>query len=506
MIAVVKKGEDNSNGKLHNNFYKGDNILSKPTIEHPKVFISYAWGSEEYQAKVLSFATDLVNDGIDVQFDKWSLKEGNDTYAFMEQSVADESITNVLILLDEQYEMKANSRSGGVGTETQIISPEIYNKAKQEKFIPVLFERGTNGEVHKPAYLKGLLHFDLSISDQYDDEYQRLVKRLYGIEVYQKPELGNKPSWLDTTSAVNTKTRSTYSVLKTNLPDRIQIEHFISFLSQMKEKIIRFMIDENLSGVDLDKYISAYANTRTIRDEFLQLMKYVSYIKDGEQYVCNMFEETRNILNRENGLLKEIKLTLLHELFIYTIAIYYKNHNYGGLSYTLGKTYFIDDYSENHANNFNIFYFNNQNMNNAVSKRDNKKYYSGTAQFWIENINTEACSKNEFVFADLLCFNYAVFGKDYHHDWYWFPITYVYGGHENTMMRTFAIKLKSLECLSKASQIFGYNDVQALSAKIAEIEEKNKTGKLREYRYSNAFESAPILCYYIKSIDLGTLK
>lgn len=235
-------------------------------------------------------------------------------------------------------------------------------------------------------------------------------------------------------------------------------------------------------------------------------MKYVTYIKNGEQYVSNMLEETWNTINRENGLLKEIKFTLLHELFIYVIAIYYKNQNYDGLAYTLGKTYFTDEYSGNYAKNFNIFYFHNQNMDNAMSKRDDKKYYSGTAQFWIENIDTEACSKNEFVFADLLCFNYAVFGKDYHHDWYWFPLTYVYGGHENAIMRTFAVKLKSLEYLSKASRIFGYSEVQALSKKIAEIEEKSKTGGFREYRYSSAFENAPILCYYIKSIDLGTLK
>lgn len=44
-------------------------------IEHPKVFISYAWGSEDYKIKVLSFATDLMNDGIEVILDQWSLKE-----------------------------------------------------------------------------------------------------------------------------------------------------------------------------------------------------------------------------------------------------------------------------------------------------------------------------------------------------------------------------------------------------------------------------------------------
>ena len=54
----------------------------KPTIEKPKVFISYAWGSQEYQDRVLALARDLQSDGIDGLLDKWSLKEGNDTYAY----------------------------------------------------------------------------------------------------------------------------------------------------------------------------------------------------------------------------------------------------------------------------------------------------------------------------------------------------------------------------------------------------------------------------------------
>ena len=76
-------------------------------IENPKVFISYAWGSDEYQTKVLSFATSLVEDGIDVVLDKWNLSEGNDTNAFMEKCATDQSITNVLMLLDPIYAEKS---------------------------------------------------------------------------------------------------------------------------------------------------------------------------------------------------------------------------------------------------------------------------------------------------------------------------------------------------------------------------------------------------------------
>ena len=117
----------------------------KRTIENPKVFISYAWGSKEHDEKVLAFASGLVSNGIDVVLDKWDMTEGNDTYAFMERSVTDPTITNVLMLIDPVYAKKADAHTGGVGTETQIISTQVYQKVDQNKFIPVVFERGEAG-------------------------------------------------------------------------------------------------------------------------------------------------------------------------------------------------------------------------------------------------------------------------------------------------------------------------------------------------------------------------
>ena len=72
-------------------------------IDNPKVFISYAWGSQDYQEKVLAFATALMNDGIDVLYDKWEINAGNDMNNFMESSVKESSVTYLVILLDEHY-------------------------------------------------------------------------------------------------------------------------------------------------------------------------------------------------------------------------------------------------------------------------------------------------------------------------------------------------------------------------------------------------------------------
>lgn len=91
-------------------------------IEQPKVFISYAWTSNEYTNRVDDFANRLISDGIDVLFDKFEMTPGKELIDFMEKSVKEPSVTNVLILLNPHYKQEADSREGGVGTETQIIS------------------------------------------------------------------------------------------------------------------------------------------------------------------------------------------------------------------------------------------------------------------------------------------------------------------------------------------------------------------------------------------------
>jgi hypothetical protein len=60
----------------------------------------------------------------------------------------------VLVICDKGYAEKANERRGGVGTETQIISAEVYSRANQEKFIPIIAERGENGESYFPTFMK----------------------------------------------------------------------------------------------------------------------------------------------------------------------------------------------------------------------------------------------------------------------------------------------------------------------------------------------------------------
>ena len=163
--------------------------------DHPKVFISYSWTSEAYKDRVLKLAERLVNDGVDVIFDRWDLRPGQDMYAFMEQSIRDAE--KVLILCEEGYAQKADNRTGGVGTETQIITPDVYGKHRQEKFIPIVME------IPKavPSYLKS--RYALYITKDEETEYRTLCRTIFGVSERKKPSLGKRPMWLEAEPSAN---------------------------------------------------------------------------------------------------------------------------------------------------------------------------------------------------------------------------------------------------------------------------------------------------------------
>lgn len=474
----------------------------KPTIEKPKVFISYAWGTQEYQDRVIALSRDLVSDGIDVLLDKWSLKEGHDTYAYMEQSVTNNDVTNVLILLDPIYAQKADDRTGGVGTETQIISPEIYNNVTQEKFLPVVMERDENGGIPKPAYLRGLLHFDLSNPEQYDAEYQRLVKRLYGIEIIAKPSVGKMPRWVTEDSVIASSTRTAISALKkNNSPTERRID-YIQQLNTLRNKIKVF-------DSTTDDALELYDEIKPYRDEYLHLLEASPYINDSHILVGDFIQELYYDINTTNDSIscKDTKQLLLHELLIYTVAFYYKCKDYRCLEYILNRTYFGTRYrTDAQEIGLHIFYHHSDIMDYAKSKADDKNYHCGTAQHWIENIATEICNKAEFVFADVLLCNYSVYGKNYNDSWYWFPVSYVYGGEYETPFKKVSSSMRSKEVATNWMRIFGYEEIEEFRQKIISANESIRSNRNLRPRYHSAFHGVQLIGDFIEPKDIATLR
>ncbi|MBB5327804.1 toll/interleukin-1 receptor domain-containing protein [Tunturiibacter gelidoferens] len=156
----------------------------------PRVFLSYSWEGDEHKAWVRALAERLQKDGIQILFDKWYLKLGQDKLYFMEQAVTQSDF--VAIVCTENYAEKANSREGGVGYESMIITGEVAEHMLTDKFIPVL--RQGSFKTSLPIYLKSRLGVNLSAEPYSEDEYEELLRKLHG-ETLEGPALGKKPDF-----------------------------------------------------------------------------------------------------------------------------------------------------------------------------------------------------------------------------------------------------------------------------------------------------------------------
>lgn len=91
----------------------------------PKVFFSYSHDDDAHKNWVLTVATRLVANGVDVILDQWDLTLGSDLPRFMETGLS--KADRVLAVCTEPYVKKANDGIGGVGYEKMILTAQLMH-------------------------------------------------------------------------------------------------------------------------------------------------------------------------------------------------------------------------------------------------------------------------------------------------------------------------------------------------------------------------------------------
>ncbi|WP_440705955.1 toll/interleukin-1 receptor domain-containing protein [Heyndrickxia oleronia] len=159
----------------------------------PLVFISYCWTSDEHKEWVLKLAKRLVEEsGVEVILDRWHGVVGHDRFHFMETSI--KKADKVLVICDENYCRKANNREGGVGTETLIITPEVYANTVQEKFIPIALAEN-KGEYLLPDFFRSRFALGMIKQEKFEEAYKELERLVWEEPLLKPPVRGKKPNF-----------------------------------------------------------------------------------------------------------------------------------------------------------------------------------------------------------------------------------------------------------------------------------------------------------------------
>jgi hypothetical protein len=475
-------------------------------MDNPKLFISYCWTNSAHENWVIDLAKELVENGIDVILDKWDLKEGNDAVVFMEKMVSDPNIKKVLIISDRQYVIKANERKGGVGTESQIISSEVYEKTDQNKFVVAITEYEENGKPCLPVYYKSRIYIDLSNDELYSKNFDQLLRWVYDKPLHIKPELGQAPSFLNDTTSINLGTTSAHRRAIDNIKNGKEstkgalLDYFNTVIENFEKfRILNITVEYDDALIEnIDLFIP-------YRNELIDIFTNISIYQNHQEIihlVHNFFEKLIPYMDRPENITSHYDYGydnfkfIIHELFLYCFATLLKNECFESASYLINTKYYVErnsDYGRNVLVSFNIFRNYLQSLDRR-NKRQNLRRLSLHADL-LKNRNTGARTHfNQIMQADFIL--YIVDCLDslrYNEQYRWYPITLIYKGDFHGALELFA-RAQSKMYFDKIKIIFGINDhtefVQLLNA--------YKEGKLKTPQWEHVFINPSTLLNYEK--------
>ncbi len=318
-----------------------------------KAFVSYSWSSPEHEEWVLELATGLRESGIDTLLDKWDLKEGHETTAFMEKMVSDSDIKKVIIVCDRTYAEKSNARKGGAGTEAQIISKELYQQEGQDKFVAVVTEKDDSGNHYLPTYYTSRRFIDFSDPSRYSERFEQLLRWIVDKPIHKRPELGKLPEYLsDEATVVSLST----SASKRRAFDAItgSKQHAYpaakEYFELFAEELEKFRLDSNVDPL-ADGFMANIESFVPYRNECLSIIQAIARYTRDERYadlLHNFFERFLQYYYPPEGMTSYRDIAFdnykffAHELFLHCTAMFVAEARHDLFNSLVERQYYIE--------------------------------------------------------------------------------------------------------------------------------------------------------------------
>jgi hypothetical protein len=485
-------------------------------MKQPKVFISYSWTPIQNKNWVLNFAERLSSDFVHVIIDEWDAKEGQDKYQFMEQMVNNPEIDKVLVICNKDYSNKANKKRGGVGIESQIISSDIYEKVNQEKFIPIIREY-ENDMPCLPTFIKNRFFIDLSNDDNFEDNYEQLIRNLFNKPRSQRPAQGSPPPYINEDEPILLRTANKIKTIKNALDNNkpnyqaFINDYYSSFLLALKD--LEFELN-GLEGKEIDDIIVVQIEkSKHLRNNFIEfinllllypgyfdLEKFHKFLEDILQY--HLSKDSFNYSSNSFGYLKEDHFNFInYELFLYYATLCIKREEFENLGYILNTPFLIQksEHNEIEPKPFSLFSIGSLGLINLRNKRLNLNRINIQADTVKERAKGEIVTFDELKQTDIILHYISLLNssdyKSYGIGRLWFPHLAVYRIYRVPQIE----KMISLRYFNKIKVLFNIKDLDELFAKIAEINED-------EFRMDRFYYEYPSLKNVFNKDKIGKIK
>lgn len=470
----------------------------RPT--HPKVFISYAWAKNKSRAN--DIADRLMNEGIDVVIDIYDLVAGKNKYAYMQKMVSDATIEKVLMLCDEEYKCKADNFEGGVGDEATIISPEVYGKVEQTKFIPIVLERDKNGEPYLPQMVKSIIYFDLSDPQSEADEFKRLVRNLWGMPDRRKPLLAQRPKWLDSPSVNTTGIEAQLKLLESSMRVNPDANAVLVRTAHEFQVALNDLAKPESSGGDLIKMIE---QMESIRNCFVSLVEQGIMLNGftGER-IASLIEKLYNDVKIDINRywMSEAYHFFFWELFICTTALMIEYERFDMVHALLDRTYFLRNMigTNNDPEPYTFSEFRQvfRRLEGEYKDKINPRLVSLAANMLVNREFGLSITKRNLVVADITLAHLAMLYGRANFSWYPVLAPYAHSAGYDLIWN----RLVSRAYCEKVYPLFAVGDIGGLRDRVREMSDLWKGDEIS--RCGGAFGGIPTVLWKMEVIEIGS--
>ena len=448
----------------------------------PKLFISYSWTSPDHEAWVIRLATELRDSGIDVILDKWDLKEGQDSYVFMEQMVADPEIKKVLLVCDKEYVTKANNRSGGVGTETQIITPEIYRKQDQNKFVAVVTERDESGNPYIPAFYGSRIFIDLSDPGTYSENFDKLLRWVFDQPLHRKPPIGRKPTFLleeGSVAALATSSlfRRAEDAIRNGRDNATLL--VVEYFEQLAVEFEKLRIVRNTEDEFDDLVIRSIESFIPYRNEAIKIFLLLARNRNTDETirVVHRFLEklilylgrTKNITGWRDDDFDNFKF-IIHELYLYAVACFIRHEKFDSAAVLMTDGYYLSDSPVDYGQAMTTFYVFRRYLRSLKYRNDRLELrrYSLHADLLMQRSRESGIESRDLMQADLILFLRSLKDNPAAQFGLWYPETLIYAERQTRPFEIFA-RSQSAKYFNKMKCLLGINAKEELVPVINKI-------------------------------------
>jgi hypothetical protein len=405
-----------------------------------------------------------------------------------------------LVICDRIYAEKADARKAGVGTESQIISQEVYQKVEQSKFIPIVCEFTDDSNPFLPTFLKSRIWIDFSSPEKVNDNWEQLIRLLFGKPLHQKPKLGQPPAYITNETAPPSNPAITkFNALRQALMQdkkglSIYRKEFLAACISYADSLrVREKPNVDSIGKKILEDCNKLKDVRNHIIDWVLLESDVSKSKDFCEALLNLLESLNELKSRPqeittwNSSWFEAHSVFVYETFLYIIAALLKTNSYEVL-HEVFTTHYLHPITERYSNQntfdtFSCFYGYSETLQSVFAQK-NQSLISPTGELIKNQADRNDLPFSSIIEAELLTLLMAFLNTNVR---YWYPQTYHYTRYNNDF--PFFIRATQHKYYLNLATITGIASVEELRAAVKEGFTRFKTDSW-QYFHSDSFWSS----------------